>query len=117
MNNIATEEQEHIAFINWISKLPKVFPYVHHSPNGGSRHWLEGRKFKLMGTKAGFPDIFIYKPHGDCHGLAIELKRRGRSNTTKFQKEWLARLNLLGYRAEVAYGWEHAKQIVEEYFE
>lgn len=114
---IATEEQDHIAFIQWFHRRhPKIFPYLHHSPNGGFRHYLEAKKFKRMGTSAGFPDIFIYWPKDGYHGLAIELKRMKGSNTTKEQKEWLGRLNLMGYRSEVAYGFEDAKKIVEDYF-
>ena len=32
---------------------------IHHSPNGGSRHKLEAIKFKKMGVRAGFPDLWI----------------------------------------------------------
>lgn len=40
-----------------IGMVGKVSDFIHHSPNGGARDAREGANFKLMGTKAGFPDL------------------------------------------------------------
>lgn len=48
-----------------------------------------------MGTKAGFPDLFIFIPKGGYHGLFIELKN---------QEMMINRLNAVGYKVVVAYG-------------
>lgn len=54
-------------------------------------------KMKMAGYKKGFPDIFIYEPKGQYHGLAIEVKARARS--TPEQREWKQALEIRGYKA------------------
>lgn len=112
---IPTEDQEQIALIQWANTQPSIKDLLFHSPNGGSRHKLEALKLKRMGVKAGVPDLFLPIPTSQHHGLFIELKRRRLSTLTIEQKWWLNALAERGYCAEVAYGWEEAKNIIEEY--
>ena len=58
---------------------------------------------KNSGYKRGFPDLFIYEPRGEYHGLAIELKV-GYNKPTKEQLEWIEQLNKRKYKAVVCRG-------------
>ncbi len=43
---------------------------------GGMRtSYLQAIKMKRTGYVKGFPDLFIYEPRGEFHGLAIEMKK------------------------------------------
>ena len=75
-----------------------------HTPNGGLRAKGEAKKFKLMGVKAGVPDVLILTPSVDLKyvGFAVELKmKKGRLSDE--QKIWLEELSKLGYKIYVCY--------------
>lgn len=52
----------------------KIRRLLHHSPNGGKRSAREAARFKAMGTRAGFPDLWLGIPVDGCPYLCIELK-------------------------------------------
>ncbi|MCL2579347.1 MAG: VRR-NUC domain-containing protein [Oscillospiraceae bacterium] len=85
-------------------------------PNGGSRAGgkIEGAHLKAQGVRAGVPDVFIAAPIGCFHGLFIELKAEG-GRVQENQREWLTALSAAGYRAIVCYGFEQAKNEIEQY--
>ncbi|MCZ2480036.1 VRR-NUC domain-containing protein [Aquirufa nivalisilvae] len=67
------EDQLQIVCVNWFKyQYPNIL--IHHSPNGGSRSKSEGKRFKSMGVKAGWPDIHIPLVTQKHPGLFIELK-------------------------------------------
>ena len=70
-----SEETDQILFVNWVHcTYPDAWPFLHHSPNGKRRSASDGQKLKLMGVRAGFPDLFLPWPVGDYMGCVIELK-------------------------------------------
>ena len=71
-------------------------------------------KSKQTGYKKGFPDIFIYEPRGDYHGLAIELKV-GYNKPTIEQLNWLQKLTDKGYLATTCKGIEESIAIINKY--
>lgn len=75
----------------------------------------EAVKFKRSGVKSGIPDICVPLPSGSYHGLYIELKRRKGSRISDNQIYWLAYLREKGYYAEIAYGFDEAKEMVLHY--
>ena len=83
-------------------------------PNGGLRNVRVAVKLKAEGVRAGVPDIFLPIPRGGSSGLFIELKIKPNKITQK-QSEWLTALARHQYEAVVAYGWEEAKEIIENY--
>lgn len=98
----------------------KLSDFMHHSPNGGYRSRSEGANFKRMGTKAGFPDLFVFIPKGEYHGLFIELKTpKGKSRqagqVSDNQEMMIDRLNSIGYKAVVCYGYDETVQAIKEY--
>ena len=80
------------------NQYPKVLCV--HTPNGGIRDKGTARILKGMGVVAGFPDLFIYKPNVDFHGLAIELKSQ-RGKPTANQLAIKDRLENAGYKYKI----------------
>ena len=112
---IPLEQVEHEAFMDWVSYHPLLKDITIHIPNEGKRTPQQGAKFKRLGLKKGIPDILVPIARSSYHGLWIELKRIRKYQISKQQKWWVDKLNELGYYAAFAYGWEHAKQIIEDY--
>ena len=71
-------------------------------------------KAKQTGYKKGFPDLFIYEPRGNFHGLAIDLKV-GYNNPTAEQQMWLKKLKIRGYYAESCNGIDEAIGLINKY--
>lgn len=111
---LPTEAQEQILFVTWLKKQGYR---VSASANGGSRNLFEAMKFKKMGVSPGFPDVEVPLPlpGGPYHGFYIEMKRQKGGKVSPEQAEWLAYLKDKGYFAEVAYGFEHAKEMWNYY--
>ena len=85
-------------------------------PNGGYRRGAEAARLRRQGVKRGVPDLLIFDPPPSGHGVgfALELKRGGtgqrRGSVSTYQREWLEGLRARGWRAEVAYGLDHASE-------
>ena len=123
-----SEEQEQRALVEWARLSLGRFPDLHllfHIPNGGLRHPVTAQKMKLAGAKSGVPDLMLPVPRRGFHGLFIEMKRTDRKPTGRVpapkgalsdtQVWWVGELRLNGYRVEVCYGFEAARQVLEEY--
>ena len=105
MSKIYTEpkDEEHmqILLVNWLRRHfhESVYNALHHSPNGGKRSKSEAGRFKLMGTKAGFPDLVIFlRTDYNAVGLAIELKMP-KEKPRKNQVDWLGILRMADFAA------------------
>lgn len=114
-----TEAQDQMALIEW-AKIAiiggiRVADYLVASMNGGSRHPAEARNLRLQGCASGFPDLGLYVPRGNYHGLFIELKRKECGVISAKQHEWIAKLNNMGYKAVIAHGFDEAKAEIEKY--
>lgn len=114
MFKFPSENDEQIAFVKWL-KLKHILFY--HIPNGGFRSIREGIRFKLLGVRAGVPDICIPIPANGFHGLYIEMKKTKGGKLSMDQSAWIEELCNQKYHATVAHGCEEAVKIVEEYFE
>ena len=121
MEQVPLEQDEQIAFVQWC-RLKGII--VHHSGNeiSGSTKALKIRaiKMKRMGTSKGFPDLLVFVPIKGATGevdsyqpLAIEMKRRKYSTTSKEQKEWLGILEMAGIPSRVCKGAGDAIEFVE----
>lgn len=112
-----SEHTEQVALFNWAKLMESRHPQLalmFAIPNGGKRHISTAKALKASGTKAGIPDIFLPVPHGEKHGLWIELKV-GKNKTTKAQNMWLTNLTGEGYETAVCYGFQEAKNKIVEY--
>ena len=84
---------------------------------GGMRtSYLQAIKMKRTGYVKGFPDLFIYEPNQDYHGLAIEMKKEKGSVASPEQKSWQEQLRNRGYASYICKGSEEAIKTIDEYF-
>jgi hypothetical protein len=110
-----SEHSEQCALFDWAAWQANLghepLRWIFAIPNGGHRHKGVAAKLKAEGVKAGVPDICLPYPANGYHGLYIEMKY-GRNKTTPEQdgyQKWLAGC---GYVAEIANGFDEAKNIL-----
>lgn len=115
-----SEDESQMCILDW-AKLQRwkngtLADYIHHSPNGGKRSKSEAARFKKMGTKAGFPDLFLPIAMGPFNGLFIEMKiSTGKVSVS--QKAYIPLLVDEGYRVEVCYSAQGAINLIKSYLE
>ncbi len=72
-----------------------------HVPNGGKRNKLEAVLLARMGVRAGVSDLLIFSPpprRPGRVGTALEMKApKGPKQGTPAQREWLERLDAVGW--------------------
>lgn len=75
-----------------------------------------------MGLRPGVSDLFIYYPTKTYSGLWLEMKRNKvytpserNTATWKAQETFQRKAKEVGYAAHFCYGWEHGKEIIEDY--
>ncbi len=111
------EAKEQELLFQWAKLQEKVYPELRllfHIPNGGSRHKLEAYALKRQGVKSGVPDLMLPIPKGSYYALFIELKA-GKGKISNNQDWWLDELCNQGYRCEVCYGFDEAKETILKY--
>ena len=110
-NKIKSEESEQASLVSWFRKTYKPVRIL-HIPNGGKRDPITAAKMKVAGVSAGVPDLFIPE-----WGLWIEMKKSNGtiSNISDAQTDWMKYLGLVGYKCYVAYGCEHAKELIVQF--
>lgn len=115
----ASEDSVQKAILRWAGyikyKEGTLADYLIHCPNGGNRSQREGYNFKLMGVKAGYPDLILDIAKGGYHGLRIELKKLEGSKTEPSQKQRVKMLNDEGYYAVIVKGFDAAINTIEQY--
>jgi hypothetical protein len=123
-----TEDGEQMALFCWArnemneGRYP-MLEWMFAIPNGGSRgstkdHAMAvGARLKATGVKAGVSDIFLPWPLHNCNGLFIEMKRaNGKPSDVKpEQKLFGEEMQRRGYGFVVCYGWEQARDVLEQY--
>ena len=88
----------------------------------------QAARHKRLQSGRAFPDLFIYHPRHDKHGLALELKRPGSRLYKKDgslvsdphiaeQAAMLDRLQALGYEAHFTQSFDHARYLIDSYLE
>lgn len=109
--------------------------WLHAVHNQGHGDVIRGGRAKAEGVRAGIPDIFLPVPkdnrnevYENCdveiiHGLYIELKKpsmkpvragsKGGLSDEQIEFGEFAKAN--GYAWHVAYGWQEAAKIIQEY--
>lgn len=109
------EETLQTMCVRWFGlQYPALARRLHHSPNGGRRNLREAARFKAMGTRAGFPDLFLAVARGRWHGLFIEMKS-GSGRQTPEQREWQNIAKEEDYRYEVCHTFEGFINTINEY--
>lgn len=102
------------------SKYPEL-RWLFAVPNGGHRNKVAAGKLKAEGVKSGVPDYLlpVVQSKSVCGvgyvGLALELKRTKRGQTSDEQRDWLNHFDDQGWRAVVFKGHEHAWAVICDY--
>lgn len=127
-----TEHQEQAELFHWSRSQIKAIPALRMLfaiPNGaklpygknrnGQRFSKEAMKLKKEGLEPGVPDTFLAYPAAGKYGLFVEMKRakKSLSTTSPEQLAWHSALSAMGYRVEVCYGWEAARDVILNYLE
>lgn len=131
---VAAPSEMHLqaAFIEWVNLMGPQHPalgLLYAIPNEGFTSKLNGWKRKLMGRRAGVPDIHLpvqnnhpkpyrTEPWESFHpryiGLWLEFKT-AKGRVSPDQKLWHGQLRMAGHRVEVVRSTEAAIEIVKEY--
>lgn len=127
-----SEDAHQAAIFCWAALNVGTYPalrWLFAIPNGGSRgdtdksRKIAGARLKATGVKSGVYDMMLPYRRGEYSGLFIELKRPelkpkktdakgGRSDE---QIEFGAYVDSQGYANAVAYGWQEAVAMIENY--
>jgi hypothetical protein len=114
----ASEHEEQKALIEWADYQrfngEPIGKYLYAIPNAGDRHPAVGAKMKAEGLRAGFPDLGLAIPVGHWHGLFIEMKAVG-GRLRPNQRDWLERLQGMGYKTACCPGFDLARIEIERY--
>jgi hypothetical protein len=106
---IPTESEEQIAFIQWFRR--KYRPVrIFHIANGGFRSKRTAAKLKSEGVMRGVPDLFVPE-----WNLWIEMKRIKGGRLSPEQRDWKRYLEEIGNTVFVAFGCEHAMELVDNF--
>lgn len=101
-----------------VTYLQLQYPFALYCATAGGvkTSYLQAVRLKATGYVKGIPDLLIFEPRGNFHGLMIELKKDAKSYATKEQKKWIEDLNSRGYSAHVCKSFEDAKNTIDNYF-
>ena len=113
-----SEDQEQEIVIQWKELMVNQYPdlkWLHHCPNGGSRHPAEAQKLRRMGVVPGVSDLFLPVARNGYHGIWIEMKKKHGGKLSPSQKDWIEGMRKEGYKAERADGADEAIAMLEEY--
>lgn len=128
--NPPKESDEQAELVRWARNMTPIIPHLEMLfaiPNGsklpyrkdrrGNRVCKEAIKLKREGLLPGVPDLMLAYPACDYHGLFIEMKRavKSKSRISDEQKEMVEKLRAEGYRVEICYGWEAARDTIMDY--
>lgn len=120
---MTAEQREQINLIRWTQQpdVRQKYPdlkLLYHVPNERKCSPQQGKMLKMMGVKAGVPDLCLPVPRGGCHGLYIEMKSPEKSaHASGNQIWWVEELIRQNYAACVCKGWEAARDAILRYME
>ena len=113
----SSETAEQQIVIRWARVMQSRLPALgnlYHVPNEAKRSRQTAAVLKSMGLSAGVPDLILDYPSGSYHGCRIELKH-GANKQSKYQIDWLNRLQDAGYFVAVCYEADAAIRVLEKY--
>jgi hypothetical protein len=101
-----------------VKYLRLAYPDALYCASAGGMWTSDSQRIKMArtGYVKGFPDLFIYEPRGEYHGLAIEMKKVKGSKIEPEQVQWQEQLRNRGYCSYICKGSEEAIKQIDEYF-
>lgn len=119
-----SEHNEQTAVVEWFYyRYPRYRGCLFAIPNGswlgGKNRYAQVNKLKREGFKNGVSDLFLMVPAGEYHGMFIEMKDKGKteSSVSDDQKAHLILASEMGYRAVWAAGSVRAMNLISEYMD
>jgi len=112
---VKREEKLQVACANYL-RLQYRGVFWFHPPNEAKHHINYRARLKLMGVRAGIPDIMICCRSQVWVGLAIELKVKG-NYPTPAQRECLKALKDEGWFTAICHTIEEFQEEVDKYFD
>ena len=119
------EHAHQCTLLNWFAaQYPTLRNYLFAIPNGAMLcdlppHKRLSRMNYLIseGFKKGVSDLFLAVPAGPYHGLWLEMKAPGKtqSSLSDEQLNHITDMRRMGYQAHWASGFERAHDIISEY--
>lgn len=106
-----SEDMEQSTLVSWFRLTYKDY-IIYAIANGGYRDPREAKTLKQTGLLAGIPDLCILTDKGM---FFIEMKKRKGGVLSKVQKEMIPKIEHLGFKVIVGYGFRDAKNKIEEY--
>lgn len=102
-----------VAVVNYLrARYPQALFTI--APSGMKLPIHVARMLKAMGYVAGTPDLMIFEPRGEYHGLFIEIKtERGRASEA--QGKFMDSLWERGYLVALCFGYERAVKVIDSY--
>lgn len=102
-----------VAVVQWLHcQYPRALFTT--SPAGLKLPIGAAMKMKRMGYRSGTPDLMIFEPKREWHGLFIELKTDD-GVTSDRQHQFRTELIERGYCSIVCFGFDHAVKTIREY--
>ena len=111
---LGPEDRIHSAIVEYLKYAQPKALYTHIA-NEGKRSKFERYKIKILGLKAGMPDLMFFDRTQTYNGLAIEVKAN-KNKVTQAQDFWLKSLEENGWRCAVVYSFEEAKLEIDAYY-
>lgn len=111
MTKLPSEDAEQSTLVSWFRLTYKDY-IIFSVPNGGNRNPIEAKTLKQTGTLAGIPDLCVLTDKGM---FFVEMKKRKGGTLSKVQKEMIPRIEHLGFKVIIGYGFRDAKEKIEEY--
>lgn len=122
------EDEHQKALFDWAKikrvtingECKRLSDFMYAIPNGGKRNVREAARLKKQGVKSGVSDVHLPIAAGGYNCLYVEMKKPivpGQKKPTiqESQKDWKNLMNSIGNLAVVAYGFNEAREVIEEY--
>lgn len=115
------EQEAGKMLVQWIDSLvlpnglrPGLF-FAHVANAGMADNKIRGGILQGQGVRKGWPDYILDLPLGRYHGFRLELKATEGKKPEQDQLDTLARLEAVGFKCAVAWGFDEAKRAIESY--
>lgn len=107
------ETKIQMELVNWLQTNHPAVLFT--STLGGIKTTIgQAVKLKRLGYRKGFPDLLIFEPRSQWHGLFIELKTTS-GVVSIFQKDILSQLVKRYYMAQTCRGYIEAQDLIIRY--
>lgn len=117
------EQEAGRLLVEWIDSLllpnglrPGLF-FAHVANAGVAEGKVRGGILQGQGVRKGWPDYILDLPFGRYHGFRLELKAEGGAKPSQEQLDTLERLESVGFKCAVAWGFDEAKRAIEDYLD